>query len=525
MGEIFSFLSGQVPGGILVFLIILIIVNLIFIFLKSSKLISEKESKKKQITFSAVLIVFYIFLWFISQPPAPKMRIVVLPAYTENGKIQLKGSSFTFADLFQKTALNNLNSKYLLHRWQPLFETVGKDSAGNYQYWKTTAEKIKADIIVENIIYRDRTVCSAAVLGGKNEDVITYTLTGAVDYVQLLEKLNDDFYFFKQMPKTDVKPAPDYCLEAELQFLQHEFDAALDILKGRDDLQARMLKGKVYAGKGLLEKIDSERIQFNAPQIEEFDKARQIFAEIVRSKEDTPETAYWLGRMALHIQDYNRTELYLKNAHIGDRENSRIYYSLSFLLSRRLRELGFESRTAILEKAVYYDPGFRKAVYQLADEYFLSGSGIPSGAGAVKAKKVILDYLEIKNGEPNILSLLGSIYLKTSELDKAFEIFSRLINRFPDDSNSHYNMGIVFYLRDDYPGALKYFLKAIEMDDNLDSYLYAGLAYQKMGDKEAALKYYRQRVRKKTGDDDKYAREATKGIRHILADTTGGAVE
>ena len=525
MGDAVSFLSGQVPGGILLFLIILVIINLVFLFLKSSKLLSEKESTKKQLTFSAVFFIFYIILWFVTQPPAPKMRIAVLPVPSENGKVQLKGNSFAFTDLFQRTAFNNLNSKYLIHRWQHLFETAGSDSVQSYKYWQAAAEKIKADILIELTADGGDAVCIVTSFYEENNEVKRYDLEGAAQYGPLLEKLNNEFDFFEEITRADVKPVPDYCLGAEVQFLLGEYEAALNLLKDKNDLPARFLRGKIYAGKGLQHKIDGEKALINAPKIDEFDKARKIFADIIRAEEDTPETAYWLGRMALHIQDYNRAELYLKNALIGDRENSRIYYSLSFLLNRRLEELGFKSRTDILEKAVYYDPGYGKAVYQLADEYFLSGSGVPSGIGAVMAKKVILNYLRIKDGDPNILSLLGSIYFKTSELDKAYKVFSGLLDRFPDDSNSHYNMGIVYYLQEDYPKALEFFLKAIEMDDNLDSYLYAGLVYQKMGDKESALKYYRQRVRKKTGGGDKYAREAMKGIRQILAEAAGGAAE
>ena len=38
------------------------------------------------------------------------------------------------------------------------------------------------------------------------------------------------------------------------------------------------------------------------------------------------------------------------------------------------------------------------------------------------------------------------------------------------------------------------------------------------GDFEKALYYYRERVKRKSGDDDQYARQAMKGIRLILND-------
>ena len=74
-------------------------------------------------------------------------------------------------------------------------------------------------------------------------------------------------------------------------------------------------------------------------------------------------------------------------------------------------------------------------------------------------------------------------------------------------------------MKKEYRKALPYFLKAIEIDQNLDSYLYAGITYRLLGNNKMALKYYRERVRRKTGDDDYYALQAMKGIQIILADS------
>ena len=115
-----------------------------------------------------------------------------------------------------------------------------------------------------------------------------------------------------------------------------------------------------------------------------------------------------------------------------------------------------------------------------------------------------------------MLSLLGTLYIKTNYVKKALPIYKALFEEFPDDSDSYYNLGVCYYMLDEYNTALPYFLKAIEMDRHLDSYLYVGMIYRKMGKLDSALKYFRERVARKTGDDDTYAKEAMAGIRSVL---------
>ena len=125
-------------------------------------------------------------------------------------------------------------------------------------------------------------------------------------------------------------------------------------------------------------------------------------------------------------------------------------------------------------------------------------------------------FFKIKNDDPRILSLLASVYLRISRIDDAKKLFDKLMEMYPNDSDNYYNLGVVFYQKKDFKKALDYFLKAIDMDENLDSYLYAAMIYLELGDKERALKYFRERVKRMTGEDDHYAREAMQGIRTVL---------
>ena len=127
-------------------------------------------------------------------------------------------------------------------------------------------------------------------------------------------------------------------------------------------------------------------------------------------------------------------------------------------------------------------------------------------------------YQKLNDQHPKIMSLLATLYLKTSNFDKAEEVYNILAKQYPNDSNVAYNLGVVFYTKGDYQQALNKFRQAINIDNNLDAYLYTGMTYERLGDKENALKYYQDRVRFKKTDDDPYAKEAMQGIRKMRAE-------
>lgn len=515
MFELIEFLSGEIPGGILILLFILAAVNLTYILLKSSKIISPEKCRKKQLTYSLICILLYAVLWFALKPPLPQIRILVLPTVSQDGKLQISDQAFTLAELMERRAFDNLADKYLMHRWQWLFETIGEDSAANYKVWKSIAGRMNAGLIIESAFDADNNINCTVYSYQDEEEIKCFTADAKTGLSHLIEQLNKEYEIYQTGLLKDNPINKNY-LNAKTACLKKDYHKTQALLKDREDAESKILLAASHMKKGLAIKIDREKAQYTKIVNNEFEKAKKILYEVIRKRQDTPEAAYILGRIALREDNYEDAELFLKKALVEDPSNCRIHYALSYLLSVRLQELGYENRLEILQKAVYLDPGYTKAVYALAREYFSKGTGTQAGAGTTMAMRVIEDFFKIKSDDPQILSLLASLYLKTDRTDDALSIFSKLQERFPNDSNSYYNLGIVFFQKKKYPQALEYFLKAINMDNNLDAYLYAAVTYRQMSKRDLALKYYRERVKRKTGNDDKYAKEAMMGIRKIL---------
>lgn len=513
MEKIIDWLSAGVPGGIVLFLLLLLIINLAFSFSKSSKLLSPERSKKNRLIYSLALLMIYIALWLITQPPKPRIRVVVLPAISTQTKFRADAVSFEFPELFQRYAHGALADKYLLHRWNWLYETIGSDSVNDRNQWYQTARALDAGIIIKPVLTQKGISCTVVFL----QDSMDFE---AQTPHQLLGKISAHTDLFKEKTGA-LSPLNKQYLPIRLMLLNRQYDKVIELgIKDKDALMVS-LAGEAYARQGLLQPVDFEKAKYVKAENYNLEQAKNLLVQTIKDKTDTPQTAYWLGRIAIYEQDYTRAEIFLKKALIEDPSNARIYFALGYLHPDRLSEFGYYTRTDILQKTVQLDPAFRDAVYQLAEEYYRSGTGTESGTGTTRARQTIEAFLKIKKEDLKILSLLASIEMKLQYYDKALKIYSKIAARLPEQSDSWYNIGIVYFMKKEYQDALSHFLKAIDMDENLDSYLYAGVTYRILGDTNQALKFYRERVMRKTGADDVWAKEAMKGIRKILADSTG----
>lgn len=523
MLEFFNFLSGGVPGGILVLIFLIVAFVIFFRLLKASEIISAEKCKKQQITLSIVLIFIYITLWFALRPPLPPQRIVILPSQDSSGKIHINDVTFKLPEIIQRYAYNNPTEKYLLHRWEWLLETIGKDSIDNYSTWLRTAKNLGAQYIIESQFKNQESGYDINVNWIDSNASSENILTGSMNLNQIINNLDKKLDLFQNKTILPAKP-PDNYIKAKAYYYLDQYDKSLALVEKNENNDCKVLTAAIYMQKGLEIKFDRVKHQFVKFENPQFKKSKMILNEIIKVNKDWPGVAYVLGKIALREGEYGKADTYLKKAFIDDPPDCRVHLALSYLLPERLVPIGYQNRVEILDRAVFLDPGFSTAVYELAKEYFESGTGTPTGTGTTMAINTMEKFLKIKNNEPRILGLLASVYLRISRIDDAKVLFDKLMEMNPNNSENYYNLGVVFYQKKELNKALDYFLKAIKMDKNLNSYLYAAVIYLELGDKENALKYFRERVKRMTGEDDHYAKEAMQGIRTVLEEMKSDSI-
>ena len=510
MTRIIELLSGSIPGGIILLSLALLFGNLTIYFLRSSGLLTSRV-REKYILVNTFFIVVYALIWGFTKPIPPPERIVVLPTQTDSS-FTLNPASLELAEMLQeKPAL--VRTKFIIHKWEWLYETLGKDSVSFYQSWYRLGRNLNPRYLIQS--YRSGEMVILNIFGQKEIKPQSKSFPQADFPHNALSYLQAKLNLYGEDMLNFYTPKPIW-LSAKVEIAAHRYDGAISLLKSDSSAMAKVIAATAWVGKGLRMKIDRIKRQYVKIINPDFEKAKGLLNTLVRQRKNLPGIAFLLGRMAIREERYNDADIFLKKALVDDPRDARTYYQLSFLLNERLQEIGYANRMEIVEQAIQFDPAYTQAVYDLANTYYTSGTGLENGSGTMAARKTLMRFLKLQNKDPKILSMLATIDMKIKRYDDAQKIFTELNRRFPNDSNGYYNLGILYFAQQEYDSAFSSFKKAIKIDNNKDAILYAGLTAERLGKKNVALAYYRNRVKLSTSEDDKYAREAMKGIRHVL---------
>jgi len=517
--EFLHFISGEVPGGALLLFFIVLVINLALFYLyHNSKLFSFKVYRRKAIRSNIFVFGIYIILWIFLKPASLPERIIILPfQYEERADSRL-------SEALQRQLYGNLEQDFILHRWEWFYSVMNKDSLNFVEYRLNLAQKIGAAyIITGNIDEQDRDLqVDLRIYDG---DELKQTSLTATDMAQagfkVYEWMRKNMQVILPAPiKKDLIADPQLLMiaDSKIALLEGDFGRVLKRYESPDSTQIDLVT-YAYLQKGILEIEGQSDSPLNG--IEMNLNFRRLFnLTIPYSKEgkDTADLNIILARMYMHHGNYGMAEICLKKAITQEKYNPRIYHAISFLHDSRYEELGFKNRAKALELAVQLDPGYKNAVYELAEEWYRSGTAAVTDPKTINAIKILRDYLKLNPVDENILALLGRILLQSKYTLEAMDIYTRLIALIPNSAEHHYNLGICYFHKKDNDTAKKEFNRAIEINDYPDAYLYLGAMYRLENDNDRALYYYRERVKRKISDDDQYAKEAMRGIRIILND-------
>lgn len=95
--------------------------------------------------------------------------------------------------------------------------------------------------------------------------------------------------------------------------------------------------------------------------------------------------------------------------------------------------------------------------------------------------------------DARVLNLLGLVYFKQEKLDKAEEVYRKLVAESPDAHTLHYNLGLICFKLSRLEDAESSFRKALELSrDNPKINFYLGSIYERMSRYKDAIYQYRQ---------------------------------
>jgi len=110
-----------------------------------------------------------------------------------------------------------------------------------------------------------------------------------------------------------------------------------------------------------------------------------------------------------------------------------------------------------------------------------------------EAERELEEAYLLRPRDPRVLNLLGLVYFREDKLDKAEEVYRKLIAESPNANTLHYNLGLVCLKLGRFEDAESAFLKALDLTQgNPKVHFYLGSIYERLHRYKDAIYQYRQ---------------------------------
>ena len=125
--------------------------------------------------------------------------------------------------------------------------------------------------------------------------------------------------------------------------------------------------------------------------------------------------------------------------------------------------------------------------------HFNKGKDLYDGRRYDDAERELEEAYLLRPRDARVLNLLGLVYFKQEKLDKAEEVYRKLVAESPEAHTLHYNLGLICFKLNRMEDAESAFLKALELArDNAKINFYLGSIYERMNRYKDAIYQYRQ---------------------------------
>lgn len=492
MSSIWHFLSGEVPGGFMALIVLLIALYLVLEYVyRSGQLMPRATYRRVRRIGTLVIIMGYALIWIQSPPKTEPLRIAVISA----GKAdQSDWRSGAIADLTGRRLEKTLG-KAIVNPWNGAVDEYAQPSAEILQRAKYHVYQVRFEERQENKPAELQVAKSGNVghtftiakteLGIISEEVSKWILADLGKNAEPAKPFHSTFqsgvidayyqglHYFKVEQTDSARIRFNDALTVDSTFTPAKVGLALCFERGGDPKRAALeLLSAVKADTGSLEAMLS------------------------------------LGEFHLRHMEWDLAEPPLKVVLTRDPLAVRTYLGLASLHSERLLDLRLNTPDALLEEAIRLDPAFEPARVALASRLINIGL-------AQKARPILREGLKINPESVNLLLKIGAVELYSGNTGDAREAYQKIIELDPENAIAAFNLGVVAYRTKQYEEALQHFANSLEWGGSIDSYYYLGLIYRTRGDSARAGVNFKKRWELRKSEDDVFALKAKEYARAI----------
>ena len=289
-----------------------------------------------------------------------------------------------------------------------------------------------------------------------------------------------------------------------------DYDSALKIFehafaKNPSDLYVRLHLSQILVSRVIQ---SEESIDAYNPA---FIRARDLLESIPDTEEFVFEKNELLARMDVYQERWNSAENHIRTVWQENRPDSELMFLLSRLNVARQKTFGFGGKVTILKRIVTLNPAHQAAWLDLAQTYFYQN----------QMEKAELAYRDMLRIHPNCQSAwlgLGKLYLVQRRFDAMVVLYDSIIKKWPESSDVIYNLGLAYHYQGDTENAVRFFKRAIEIDDHAYSHYYLGKHYLSENMHTKALMHFRKCVSTHAQKDDPYVVMSRNEIRKLVAE-------
>jgi hypothetical protein len=533
------------------FLFVVLFINCLYGFLiVKGELFNKKNLIKLLVTFNGLFLISFLVSYILLRPQVSKDRIAFLPT-----KINVEGMnkdySFWFTQQIEENVRMVTDTKFLFHSQWWTFTTLNKSAQDSIELYKSMNSALNC---VDQIELELNKVSGEFVLSLKSSELVKdYSFSKIEDFKTRFENIIWDIakaYDFK------FNIAADYYGDIKsIAYKKNFYNAEYDI--NINDFEANADKSyeddsKIWIARSFLMRGAQKRVAFDKnnpyadlPHQKDFNKGKALLFPLFNDEKRNFSLYSGMIESFLYDENYDEADDLIKGflTDLGTlkqmrRTHPEVLYYYSFLHPSRFVKDSYKNKRDVLKDCLSINPFYERALIKWADISF--DDPLSSREEQSDVIEFLEEYSKMNPQNRDIEMSLGKYYIKYGHSQKALALFKRLRDEYGESALIHYNLGVVYYQLAkyikvtkpiEYPESLDektsssravfHFKKSIEEDNKfLDSYLYLGEIYRKQNKIDSAVTMFRFRVKNKTGPNDKFANEASKGLRKIFSDTT-----
>jgi len=529
MKELITYLSGNVPGGIILyFLVILLTFFVLFFMYRVNELFTGKHFLRWMLASVVIYTAIYAGIWF-KNPPHFLYKRYSVGIFQSNTEYNWLGEYLTEVVTGQIEPYRSEKEYFFPYTW--LYRISPADSVESSKFRERVYRKMPLHKLLKGEVQRinDKFSVQLSLYEYPKGKLLRKAKgefsPGELEKFRQWTRENFRSYLpFKK--KTESKPLPLFdsvLVQVKRNFYKRKYKQALDLLSSVDQPIHRVPEYDRWyqyiqiriAGEQRLKHPPANPFSKIIPEWQKkLQKARAVLVNYLREGYEDVLTNMLVAESYLWEENFSAAEVFLKKAYLENPFDVDILLNLSFLHPSRFQEFGFKKMGDLYQQIIIFCP-IEEAVLLKLSQYLLDNHPAYT-APPDYARKTLERYLSINPYSVKGWLMLGQVYSLQRSREEALFAFLKADSLKPQSGLIHFNIGVLYYEWEKYDQAEEYFKRSIKYDDYLDSHLYLGAIYKLKGEYRKALQEFRYRVAHKRGDNDEYAYQAMKGIRDCL---------